>query len=309
MNPVTLHFASGASLFSGASLLLLAAALSPWLRSRWARGTRSVAGCLAIALVLGSVPPWPAWFITAHVAACAIWLFAEESARVRSLTGIRVPRVAIIGLTILLGSVEFPYTLPPSIPPGQAQRLYVIGDSISAGMGDDDRAWPTVLGMAAGIPVTNLAMDGATVADGLSQALRVAETRAVVLVEIGGNDLLSGLPVREFTARLEALLASLRRPGRTIVMVELPCMPFSIGYGRAQRALANAYEIHLIPKRFFTRVLGAPGATTDGLHLSVAGARLMADTILSILRSAFGGGTHSAILGVARVDGRGARSA
>jgi lysophospholipase L1-like esterase len=224
------------------------------------------------------------------VAAWAIWLLAEESGRIRWLAGIRVPRVAIIVLTILLVSAEFPHALPPRIPPGQAQRLYVIGDSISAGMGGDARAWPTVLGLAAGIPVTNLAMDGATVADGLSQALHVTETRAVVLVEIGGNDLLSGLPVRDFAARLEALLVSLRRPGRTIVMMELPCLPFSTGYARAQRELASAHEVHLIPKRFFARVLGAPGATTDGLHLSVAGARLMADTVLSIIGTAFGGG-------------------
>jgi lysophospholipase L1-like esterase len=116
----------------------------------------------------------------------------------------------------------------------------------------------------------------------------VEETDAVVLVEIGGNDLLNGTSPDEFERHLRALLAALRRPGRTVVMLELPLVTFFAGYGRAQRALAEEYGVFLVPKRIFAGVLAAPGATADGLHLSAAGTRLMAERLLPILAPALG---------------------
>jgi len=40
----------------------------------------------------------------------------------------------------------------------------------------------------------------------------------------------------------------------------------------------------LIPKRTLTRVLGAPGATVDGLHLSVRGHAELACALAPMLR-------------------------
>jgi lysophospholipase L1-like esterase len=121
----------------------------------------------------------------------------------------------------------------------------------------------------------------------------VKAPHAVVLVELGGNDLLSGLPSRVFARDLEALLASLRQPGRTIAMMELPLFPFQSDYGRVQRTLARRFNVYLIPKRYLARVLGTQGATTDGLHLSEAGTQAMADTVYSILGSALSRPTQS----------------
>jgi acyl-CoA thioesterase-1 len=287
MNPVTLHLASGGSLFSGGILLLCAVALSAWAGTRWVRATRNIAACVALGLILGSGVPQPPWLVLAFAAGWTTWLLAEESVRVRARTGLLRPRIAIAILTLLLAAVEIPSLRPPRIPAGRPDRLYVIGDSLSTGAGDTARAWPALLEAAAGIPVTNLAGDGATVADGLSQAHRVTESNAVVLIAIGGNDLLSGRPAREFEVGLDALLAALRRRGRTLVMLELPSLPFSGGYGRVQRTLAASHDALLVPRRVLTRVLGAPGATTDGLHLSAEGARQLADTLRVILGPAF----------------------
>jgi lysophospholipase L1-like esterase len=166
--------------------------------------------------------------------------------------------------------------------------LFRSGDSISAGIGSGYPPWPDVFAAQHALPVTSLAAAGATVADAISRTAEVKTPHAVVLVELGGNDLLSGLPTWEFARDLEALLASLRQPGRTIAMLELPLFPFQSAYGRVQRALARRFNVYLIPKRYLARVLGARGATTDGLHLSEAGAQAMADTVYSILGPALG---------------------
>lgn len=131
--------------------------------------------------------------------------------------------------------------------------------------------------------VKNLSQPGAGVADALVQASQVQPQDTLVLIEIGGNDFLSGEASGEFDQSLSSLLAKLSRAGRTLVMFELPLLPNKIGYGRSQRKLASRYRISLIPKHYFTSVLSGPNATTDGLHLSEAGARRMATLVAQAL--------------------------
>lgn len=72
-------------------------------------------------------------------------------------------------------------------------------------------------------------------------------------------------------------------PGRTLVMFELPLLPEMIPYGRAQRRLAKKYDVCLIPRRFFTKIVSGSDATSDGLHLSEIGARRMATLVTEVL--------------------------
>ena len=105
----------------------------------------------------------------------------------------------------------------------------------------------------------------------------------VVLIEIGGNDLLHGVPSEEFGKALGALLSKASAPGRMVVMVELPLFPHRTAYGRIQRGLAAKYGVWLIPKRFFTEVISGANATSNGLHLSDEGTRRMGALVLQAL--------------------------
>ena len=211
----------------------------------------------------------------------------------RYATGVFAPRAILIGMASLMAIVELPHTFPPEIPPLPGGHLYVIGDSISRGhrvrlsplarcLRGTARPSGDKPGRGGGD------RRGRDVEDGTGEGVA-----AVVLVELGGNDLLSGLPTREFARDLETLLASLQQPGRTIVMLELPLFPFQSGYGRAQRALARRSMSDLITKWYLAERPGHPGPTTDGLHLSEAGTQVMADTVYSILGPALGRPTRS----------------
>lgn len=105
----------------------------------------------------------------------------------------------------------------------------------------------------------------------------------IVLIEIGGNDLLSGTASAEFEHNLELLLSKLIVPGRTVVMFELPLLPNRIVYGRIQRRLASKYGVWLIPKRYLAGVIGGADTTLDGLHLSHRGTRQMALVVSKVL--------------------------
>jgi acyl-CoA thioesterase-1 len=134
------------------------------------------------------------------------------------------------------------------------------------------------------LPVVNLARPGATLKSGLVQARGISETDAVVLIELGGNDLLANTESGAFARQLDELLAAVCRPGDCVAMFELPLPPLYNAFGAAQRTLAAKHGVTLIPKRYLTAALGCKGGTIDGLHLSERGHRALAEAIAGILQ-------------------------
>ena len=108
-----------------------------------------------------------------------------------------------------------------------------------------------------------------------------------MLLEIGGNDLLGGTTIQAFQTGLAQLIKTVRQPGRTVVMLELPLIPGLNQFNLIQRRLGAEYQVILIPKRILVGVLLADGATIDSVHLSPAGHDQMASAVWAIIRSAY----------------------
>lgn len=146
-------------------------------------------------------------------------------------------------------------------------------------MGNRYTYWPERLGQKIACPVVNLALAGATVETAHKQANRISKSQSLVIVEIGGNDLLGNTKAKDFKKNLDELIASLV-PDQQVLMFELPLYPFRNEFGQAQREVVKKYGIHMLPKRIFADILGTQNATIDGLHLSQTG-HDRAATILS----------------------------
>jgi acyl-CoA thioesterase I len=134
-----------------------------------------------------------------------------------------------------------------------------------------------------GVPVKNLSRPGAGTIEAHSMADGITTEDRVVLLEVGGNDMLAGVRPDEFARALDSLLSTITAPARAVVMFELPVFPSQMAYGQIQRRLAAKYRVWLIPKRFLVDILGGAKATSDGLHLSEAGARHMAVVVTQAL--------------------------
>jgi acyl-CoA thioesterase I len=285
VNPVVLYFASGDALYSGVFLLIAAVLASPFLRRRWMFITRNVAAWIALAFIVMACPPF-FWGVDALLLALFLVWYVSANRRAASKVLARVRVIVSSGLCLsllTLTALEFPHRRLPLITGVPSSRLVVIGDSISSGISQSVPPWPGILQEMTGIPVKNLAKPGATVWDGCTMAEKVSPEDHLVLVEIGGNDLISGTSSVEFERSLKLLLERLAMPGRTVVMFELPLLPDRISYGRIQRQLASEYGVWLIPKRYFAAVIGGAKATSDGLHLSQEGARQMALLVRTVL--------------------------
>jgi acyl-CoA thioesterase-1 len=196
-------------------------------------------------------------------------------------------QIAVTILCCTAITIELPYHLAQRIPKSNHKTLYVIGDSVSAGIGGvKEMPWPMILGREHHINVINLAIAGATAKSTIKQAKQVQDHNTIVLIEIGGNDMLTPTPTKDFEASLEQILTIATNPPRTVIMLEFPLLPLQNEYGRIQRTLAKKYNVILVPKRFFVDVLSSKGATVDLAHLSQSGHELMANKVWAIIRPA-----------------------
>lgn len=194
--------------------------------------------------------------------------------------------LTFIALLMAMLFVELTHRRMPRIEATKTNRLVVIGDSVSAGLGERFEPWPNLMQQLTGVEVRNLSKPGATVADGSAMADGVLSRDRLILIELGGNDLLEGERPEIFASKLETLFAKLSASGRTVIMFELPLLPEMIPYGQAQRRLARRFHVLLIPKRYLARILSGRDATSDGLHLTDIGAHRMASTMAKILSPA-----------------------
>jgi acyl-CoA thioesterase I len=285
MSQAALFFASGESLYLGSFLLLLAILASSVVNKRWMLILRNVVSWVGALFILLACPPYSCFVWAALALLFGVWFVCANSA-VRSAIVTRgrtgVAAALFLILIVVTGS-EFSHRRLPPVVGAAADHVTVIGDSLSAGIDGKTTAWPTLFQRFTGNAAKNLARAGASTFDARGMADSVSPGDRIVVVEIGGNDLLSNVPASEFEQNLDLLLTKLTTPGRTIVMFELPLLPNKIAYGRIQRRLAASHGVWLIPKRYLAEIIGGPGATVDGLHLSASGAQEMAELVAKVV--------------------------
>lgn len=305
MSPISLwivkHIAGGGAFFSGASLLLLAAI---WRLRGWRGGERLVFLLCGAGgtLVILSATPLPVWYGTLAAIVSLLWFLqgwrrplpameADSPTSDAAGSGRAAPRrqlSAIFAAVWLAGMAwEFPRRWSPRVPP-TAACLTVIGDSISAGVGDGTVTWPEILRWRHDLDVVDLSHVGETAASAVKRLGGRQIPSGIVLIEIGGNDLLGGTTPGEFHRSLNELLGQVSGPGRQLILFELPLPPFKGPFGRIQRKLAREYQAELIPKRILIDVLLSPETTLDSIHLTQAGHEKLADVVWKIIGPAVG---------------------
>jgi len=283
MNPIILRFADGSVFFVG--LLLTAGAVWPLIRvrNRIGRPALNVMAIVGMILVVASATPLPLWtyFIWIISAASGIVLVNRKASSMRSQV---LSCTVVLSATAALFIVELPNRRLPELKIPEGTTVYVLGDSISAGVGTQERCWPSLLEDMTHLRTVNLAQPGATVEGAIAQAKGIVRPHGVVIVEIGGNDLLGGTSASVFQGHLATLVSALCADQHQVLLLELPLFPFQNAFGQAQRTVARRHGATLLPKRYFAQVLGKENGTLDGLHLSQAGHDAMAKVVADVLQ-------------------------
>ena len=177
-----------------------------------------------------------------------------------------------------------------------ARPLLVLGDSLSAAYGIPvESGWVNLLGerMAKQSPsrnVINASISGETSSGGLARldALLAEHKPALVMVELGANDALRGLPISEPTRNLGTIIEHSRKAGAKVLLIgiEIP-----LNYGpqyrdllRAMyRGLATEFNVPLVPFLLHGVALDQSLMQADGLHPTSAAQPQVLETVWSVL--------------------------
>jgi acyl-CoA thioesterase-1 len=164
------------------------------------------------------------------------------------------------------------------------RTLLVFGDSLSAAYGlRADQGWVAQLqqrlaAQGYGYRVVNASITGETTSGGRGRIERaLAQHRpAVVLLELGGNDALRGLPVRETQANLKAMIDSVRRVGSKVLLLGIRIPPnYGVAYAQSidamYVALAAETKAPLVPFILEGFALDPHYMQADGIHPNAAG--------------------------------------
>lgn len=184
---------------------------------------------------------------------------------------------------------------------GPERHVLAIGDSLFAGYGlDPGQSYPARLEAALRAGGLNVRIANAGVSGDTSGDIRARLAFAIdgqtqrpdlVLVELGGNDLLRALPPRQLRENLDAILTELeRRKLKVVVMGMLAPPNLGADYAREFNpiypALARQHGDALVPF-FLQAVIGRPDLVqADHLHPTAAGVEVIVKATLPNVQSA-----------------------
>jgi acyl-CoA thioesterase-1 len=182
----------------------------------------------------------------------------------------------------------------PSTPLGP--RIVVLGDSLTAGLGlAPEQAYPALLQKrldAAGLKyeVVNAGVSGDTSAGGLRRVDWALEGDVkILIVALGGNDALRGLPVEQLRDNLITITDRAKARGIKVILAGMEAPPnfgpaYTAAFRQTYRDVARQQGAILIPF-LLDGVAGLPSMNQgDGIHPTAAGAEKVADTVWSALR-------------------------
>lgn len=279
-NLIIYCFISGATVFLGLLLTMAGVAMRARCSATILKRYSSVPVFLGILLTIATCLPYPILIVLCEAGLVLGALFCVFS---KSDKKIRIASYTTFACAIVIAAVELYFQRSPRIATDGLSELFVVGDSLSMGADPPGKNWPDLLGEKLNLTTHTYSFGGARTDTALSNSKRITGEQGLVILEIGGNDLLYNTP--DFSNHLERLLQEACKGQRRVVMVELPLPPFYVRYGSAQRRLATKYGVTLIPKRVLAGVITSEGATTDSLHLSNTGHEMLATSFTRYFRS------------------------
>lgn len=213
------------------------------------------------------------------------------------------------------------FVLSLLLAPGAAvaRTILVVGDSLSAAYGIDvESGWVARLQQRLkenklDYKVINASIGGDTTANGRARLPRALAQHqpAVVILELGGNDGLRGLPLEEMKRNLAAMIEASRAEGAQVVLVGIRLPPnygprYNQRFHQIYEELAAQYRLPLVPF-LLEGVYEQDGLMQpDGIHPTAAAQARMLENVWPRLEPVLRRQTAGRIENRRRLEGRGA---
>ena len=175
--------------------------------------------------------------------------------------------------------------------------ILVFGDSLSAAFGiRPEQGWVALLtqrlqAQGYGYQIVNASLSGETTEGGVSRLPRALQLHrpAIVVLELGANDALRGLPLASTQANLEKMVHDARDAGARVLLVGIRIPPnYGPRYGEAFASifpeLAKQYHLPLVPFLLQDVALNPARMQQDGMHPNAAGEPVVLETVWPYLQ-------------------------
>ena len=190
----------------------------------------------------------------------------------------------------------------PAVAATAMPVILVYGDSLSAGYGIRvEQGWVSLLAQKIehegyGFHVVNASVSGEASAGGLARlprALSLQQPR-IVLLELGANDGLRGLPMQQTQENLGRMIGLLQQQHITVLLLGLRLPPnygerYTTGFAAMYESLKQQYHVPLLPFLLENVALKPDLMQADGLHPNEQGQPLLLDnvwpTLVPLLRA------------------------
>ena len=199
----------------------------------------------------------------------------------------------LFSVTPLFANAE---TIPDAVP-DQAPAIVVLGDSLSAAYGMEiSQAWPSLLQQRLienghAHRIFNSSITGDTTQGGLARLPRLLNKHrpVIVLLELGGNDGMRGLPIEVTRSNLSSMIEKSQSIGAAVLLAEMRIPP---NYGRTYTEkfnetyglLQQKYAIELLPFMLQDIALEPGLMQADGIHPTADAQPLILDRIWELLQ-------------------------
>lgn len=174
----------------------------------------------------------------------------------------------------------------------EASPILVFGDSLSAGYGlRSDEGWVPLLQkrlQAQGYvtPVVNASVSGETSGGGVQRLPRALQLHkpSLVILELGSNDGLRGLPVPETRGNLEKMIELAKAAGAQVLLIGMRMPPnygprYTADFSQMFADIAQRDHLAFVPFLLESVAFNPTLMQADGLHPSERGTPVMLDTV------------------------------
>jgi acyl-CoA thioesterase I len=165
-------------------------------------------------------------------------------------------------------------------------NIIAFGDSLTAGYGASaGEDYPSRLAILIGKPVINAGVSGDTTESALARvdADVLARDPRVVIIGLGGNDFLRGVPIASTEANLRSIIRKVQGSGAMVVLLGFRFPSFTASYEKTYEKVAAEEKCLLVPD-LLDGILSDASLKSDEIHPNGRGYQIMADRVSGPLR-------------------------
>jgi acyl-CoA thioesterase-1 len=193
---------------------------------------------------------------------------------------------------LAISLLGFSFVALPVTAMAENPKILIYGDSLSAAYGiAQQQGWPTLLQKKLiakhyQYDVINASISGETTSGGLSRlAAALDEFKPnIIILELGANDGLRGLPLKEMSQNLSAMITLSKKSKAKVLLVGMRIPPnygpqYTASFSQTYSQLSQQHKISLVPF-MLENIAAKPNLIQeDGLHPNALGQGMILDNI------------------------------